>query len=104
MAWCVWALADEDVVDHIQTTREPNAKGWVFAMIESLPHKNLIEMVVTLSSIWTAKLKAIHEGILQSPHANHSFVVSFIAELVALRKPEREVRAMGGHAGTAPRH
>ncbi|XP_073359583.1 uncharacterized protein [Aegilops tauschii subsp. strangulata] len=85
----VWALADGDIVDHVETTREPNAKSWIFAMIESLSHKKLTELFVTLWAIWTARRKSIHEGNLQSPHATHSFIVSFIAELESLQNTER---------------
>ena len=71
-------------------------------MIETLPHKHLTEMVVTLWSIWSARRKAIHEGILQSPHAIHSFVLNLIAELEALRRPDTD-KATPSRAGASSR-
>lgn len=85
MARCVWALADGDLTKHLQATSEPSAKQWLFTLFENLSHAQLIKFVVTLWAIWTARRKAIHEAIFQSPHAIFSFVKSFISELKILR-------------------
>ena len=80
-------------------------------MIEALPHACLIKVVVAIWAIWTARRKAIHEGILQSPHATHSFVNSFISELetfkFAMRAPVQQGsssnrRADPGYVWKAP--
>lgn len=87
MARCVWALADVELLDHIQSVQLPNAKQWIFEMIENLPHARLTELVVTLWAIWFSKSKLIHEGTLQSPHATHAFIVSYLAELATIKAP-----------------
>lgn len=92
LARCVWALVDEDVADYIQASTEPNARLWLFAVINDLPHASMIKLVVTLWAIWAARRKAIHEGVLQSPHATHSFVTSFISELESLKAPANVVQ------------
>lgn len=75
IARCVWALVDDDVADYIHVSTEPSAKLWLFALINDLPHASLIKTVVTLWAIWAARRKAIHEGVLQSPHATHALQV-----------------------------
>jgi hypothetical protein len=40
-------------------------------------------------AIWTARRKAIHECIFQSPLSTHGFVNIFLAEIQSLAKPER---------------
>ena len=87
MARCVWALVDGDLAEHLHATSEPSAKQWLFTLFDNLPHAQIINCVVTLWAIWTARRKAIHEAIFQSPHAIFSFVKSFISELEILRAP-----------------
>lgn len=84
MARCVWALVDDEISDHMQASTEQNAKRWIFSMIDDMPHEPLIKMFVTLWAIWSARRKAIHEGVLQSPHV---FVNSFIPELATIHDP-----------------
>lgn len=84
MARCMWALTKDDISSLLQATTEGNTKRWIFSLIETMPHTLLIKTVVTLWAIWSARRKAIHEGILQSPHATNSFITSFIAELEAI--------------------
>ena len=84
-ARCVWALVDENILDFLQSTEEPNARVWLFSAFEHLPHDSLVTMMVTMWAIWWARRRVIHEGDLQSPHATHSFVKSFIAELATIR-------------------
>ena len=66
--------------------RDEQAKRWLFLMSESLPQEEFTTMIVTLWAIWAARRKAIHEGILQSPHATHIFVQRFISKLKAIKK------------------
>ena len=56
-------------------------------MFNDLPHASMVKLVVTLWAIWSARRKAIHEGVLQSPHATHAFVTSFISALDSLKTP-----------------
>lgn len=89
MAQCVWALVDHELAKDLQSSREPSAKLWIFAMIATLPHASLIKLVVTLWVIWTARRKVIHERVFQSPLSTHSFVDRFIAELAIIKAPSR---------------
>jgi hypothetical protein len=77
----VWALAPEDITEHMENTMESNAKLWIFSMISSLRQDELTRCLVTLWSIWFARWKAIDEGIFQSPLTTNCFVENFIREL-----------------------
>jgi hypothetical protein len=63
MARCVWALTDDDIVEHISSSTEPSVRNWLFAMMETMKTEDLTRMLVTLWVIWHAKKKAIHEEI-----------------------------------------
>nr|XP_020167359.3 BTB/POZ and MATH domain-containing protein 2-like [Aegilops tauschii subsp. strangulata] len=52
MARCIWALSDEEVVDHMADNKEPNAKNFNFEMEECLSQEQFSLMVVTLWSIF----------------------------------------------------
>lgn len=92
-----------EIVDLFESMREPNAESWIVAMIDNLEHKKLVELVVTLWAIWTARRKAIQEGILQSPHATHSFVTSFIFEFENVQCSQRRVAPLVRHANSGSR-
>lgn len=72
-------------MQHLIATVEPNLRTWLFGMFDTLPHVQLTRLVVTMCAIWTARRKAIHEGIFQSPISTHKFVSCYILELVGLR-------------------
>ncbi|XP_040256263.1 uncharacterized protein [Aegilops tauschii subsp. strangulata] len=82
---CVWALVNENILDFLQSSAEPNARVWLFSAFDHLPRDSQVTMVVTMWAIWWARRRAIHEGELQSPHATHSFVTNFIAELATIQ-------------------
>lgn len=81
MSHCIWTLVNGDLLDHLIATTELNPKAWLFAMFDSLSHVQLMRLVVTLWAIWTARRKAIHEDIFQSPFQTHDFVIRYIKEL-----------------------
>lgn len=87
MARCVWALVDQDLLDKMIENREPNARNWIFSMIDLLPHDIFIRLVVTLWAIWSARRKLLHEGRNQSPLSTHLFVTRFIGDLEQLKEP-----------------
>jgi homogentisate 1,2-dioxygenase len=72
------------MVEHIIACRETNARNWLFHMMEIVPHDEFTRMSVTPWAIWTARRKAIHEVIFQSPLSTHGFVTSFLDELKGL--------------------
>lgn len=82
----VWALSNEEMVEHMIRTTEPNAKIWLFAMNESLPADQFTLMIVTLWVIWSSWRKAIHEDIYQTPFARDRFIVSYLQDINFLQK------------------
>jgi hypothetical protein len=50
-------------------------------MMDSLDHNKFIKMLVTLWAIWTARRKAVHEGLFQSPISTFDFVKRFLDDL-----------------------
>jgi ribonuclease HI len=96
MAASVWILSDDEMVEHMRAIGEPNAKNWLFKLIESLSHVQFTRMTVTLWAIWTARRKAIHEEIFQSPLSTHCFINSYLEELKAVAQPRRT--APGGNS------
>ena len=64
---CTWALVDEDMAQNLVFNSEPSAKQWLSTMMASLTHDKFVLLSVTLWAIWSARRKAIHEGIFQSP-------------------------------------
>jgi hypothetical protein len=59
MARSVWALAPDDITEHMERTTEPDAKQRLFTMIASLRHEELIGYLVTVWAIWYARRKVI---------------------------------------------
>jgi cell division protein FtsW (lipid II flippase) len=51
---------DAEIVEHLVATIEPNAKRWIFVIMDSMRHEEFIKVLVTLWAIWTARRKAIH--------------------------------------------
>ena len=81
MARCVWTLSDPELVEHMMTTAEPNARNWLFSMMGTLSQEEFTRMVVTIWAIWTARPKLIHKGDHQSPLATHMFITRFLSDL-----------------------
>jgi ribonuclease HI len=88
MARSVWALGDEELVEHLFGVNEPSAKGWIFSLIDSLSHEVFVKVLVTLWAIWSARRKAIHEEIFQSPLSTNLFIQSYLLDLKQLEKPK----------------
>jgi hypothetical protein len=81
MARCVWALADEEITEHLYCSDEGRAREWLAMLISTLHHDDQIKVFVTLWAIWHARRKAIHEQIYQSPLTVHHFAARFVEEL-----------------------
>ena len=77
----VWALAPEAITEHMDHTRETDAKQWIFTVVETLQHDDLIRCMVTMWAIWFARRKLIHEDIFQSPLSTNCFVENFLKDL-----------------------
>jgi hypothetical protein len=81
MTRSVWVLLDEELVEHISVNQCRSAKEWIFFLIESLNHSQFVKTFVALWSICTARRKAIHVEIYQSPFAIFKFIEKFICDL-----------------------
>ena len=82
--------------------QEPEARNWLFTMIDSLSHDQLIRMCVTLWALWHARRKAIHEGVFQSPLSTHCFTDNFLAELNQGRDQKKPKAKTGAAASGKP--
>ena len=95
LAKCVWALMNEETVEHICNVEEQNAKAWLAEIISSLPKEESRRVVVTMWAVWHAKRKAVYENIFQSPLSTHCFVDRFMSDL-DLSSPQSEITASKG--------
>jgi len=95
LAKCVWALLNEETVEHICNVEEQNAKAWLAEIISSLPKEESRRVVVTMWAVWHAKRKAVYENIFQSPLSTHCFVDRFMSDL-DLSSPQSEITASKG--------
>jgi ribonuclease HI len=78
----------------VSNLQEPNAKAWLAAVFEDLPHGELTRVVVTLWALWHVRRKVIHEGVYQSPLSIHHFMERFIAELQVITLTKTAARSM----------
>ena len=81
MAASVWALAPDELVQHMIEREEDGPKEWLFALHEILTNDLFDRLVVTLWALWYARRKAIHENIFQAPYSVNSFISKYLAEL-----------------------
>lgn len=63
MSSSVWALAPEDLVQHMVDRQEESPKEWLFALHEILDSAVFVRLVVTTWAICGARRRAIHEDI-----------------------------------------
>jgi ribonuclease HI len=102
MSRAVWALADEDVTEHLLCSGEEKARDWLSVLMATLPHTDQTTVFVTLWSIWHARRKAIHEQEFRSPMSVHMFVERYVADL-GKAYAHQPRRASPGDGGRAPR-
>jgi hypothetical protein len=81
MSRSVWVLIDEELAQHLVAHNRNDAKQWIFHLIDTLKHEDVIKVMVVLWAIWTARRKAIHEGIFQSALSIYSSFTNYINEL-----------------------
>lgn len=74
MSRCVWALAKEEMVEHMIGTTDSHVKQWLFTLKSSLLHVDFTRMAVTLWAIWTAPKGYLRERVPISPV--HTYVHS----------------------------
>lgn len=83
---CTWALVDEDLAQKLVSTTEPNAKQWLFTLMESLLTDQFVLLSVTLWAIWPVRRKAIHEGIFHTSQATLSFIKNLLGSSIHSKK------------------
>jgi hypothetical protein len=86
MARSTWVLSDPLLLEHVEAMNEPVAKNWLFGLMDSLSHEQFTRLTVTLWAIWTARRKAIHEEIFQSPFSTNTFINLYLDELRQIKK------------------
>lgn len=98
MSRCVWALVDESLTEHMCLSSCPDPKEWLFHMLETISHAEFTKLIITLWAIWSARRKAIHEAVFQSPEAIHGFILRYLAdlEIVSNMAQKREPQVQQG--------
>ncbi|KAE8788543.1 hypothetical protein D1007_37361 [Hordeum vulgare] len=81
MATSVWALAPEELVQHMVERGEENPKDWLVSLHEILMKDLFDRLVVMVWALSGARRKAIHENIFQSPYSVNNFISSYLGEL-----------------------
>jgi hypothetical protein len=68
----MWALANDEVVEHMSRAVDPSAKQWIFSMLESLSQDDFDTMAVTfMDHMVRNKRKIIFEEEFQIPLSTH---------------------------------
>lgn len=62
MARCVWALGDEEVLEHVIFNQTEDARLWLFWLFDTMNQHDLARVLVTMWSIWWARRLAIHDN------------------------------------------
>nr|XP_051196898.1 uncharacterized protein LOC127310254 [Lolium perenne] len=92
---------DEGLVEHISVNEIPDAKQWLFMLNESMSHEDFTTVVVSLWAIWTARRKALHEELFQSPMTTFGFIQSYLKDLQLIpAKVESKVEASRSTSST----
>ncbi|XP_073360565.1 uncharacterized protein [Aegilops tauschii subsp. strangulata] len=81
MARCVWALGDEETLEHLISNRSDDARLWLFWLFESLNQQDLARVLITMWAIWWARRRAILDNEFQSPLSTMCFVNRYLQDL-----------------------
>ena len=81
MARCVWALEDDELLEHVISNQNNDARLWLFWLFETTNQQDLARILVTMWAIRWARRKAIHENEYQNPLSTMSFIKRFLEEL-----------------------
>ena len=95
-------LDNGDLADQMFATTEPNANHWLFTSSDALC-RFCKASCNTQWAIWSARSKASHNGILQSPHVAHAFIGRFIGELEVLKEKTQVNTHLGPRGGPNPK-
>lgn len=92
MAKCVWAMVDEELVEHMVTIRIEDARLWLVELQGSVNEEQFIKAIVTLWSVWWVRRKAIREQQFQSPHSTLCFINKYISDLGLVPSKQKVVQ------------
>jgi hypothetical protein len=67
VARCVWALAAEEVTEHLCMNEDPSAKRWLFSLMETMSRDDFARVAVTPWAIWYARRRNLSEPPVYSP-------------------------------------
>ncbi|KAE8784479.1 hypothetical protein D1007_41917 [Hordeum vulgare] len=81
MTASVWALAPEELVQHMVEKEEENPKEWLFAIHDLLSQELFDRLVMTMWALWGVRRKAAHENLFQPPHSVNTFISRYLSEL-----------------------
>lgn len=81
MARCVWALGDEETLDHMIPNQAEDARLWLFLLFDSMQQEELARVLVTLWAICWARWRAIHGREFHSPLSTMGFIKRYLADL-----------------------
>lgn len=70
-------------------------RDWLFHLLETTPHEEYVEILLMLWAIWTARRKAIHKAIYQSPVTVRGFVTSLLEELQLVTDQKQSKQELG---------
>ena len=80
MSKCVWALLDEELVEHIIACGHADARLWLMELMESTREEEFFQILIALWAIWSAHRKEIHEYIFHSPLTMFNFIQKFLGD------------------------
>ena len=63
------------------SNRTEDARLWVFWLLDTLPEKEVVQILVTMWSIWWTRRRAIHDDQYQSPMSTSVFITKFLGDL-----------------------
>ncbi|KQJ99926.1 hypothetical protein BRADI_3g46064v3 [Brachypodium distachyon] len=50
MAWCVWSLVDDDLLEHVTASVAPKARSWLAKPFESCKHEELTKILINVDA------------------------------------------------------
>jgi ribonuclease HI len=81
MTHCVWALGDEEILEHVISKRSDDARLWLFWLFDTMNQHDLARILITMWAIWWARRRAIHDDEFQSPLLMMCFVNRYLQDL-----------------------
>lgn len=81
MARCVWALGDEEILEHAISNQAEDARLWLFWLLDLMAQHDLARVLITMWSIWWERRRAIHDNEFKTPLSTMSFITHYLRDL-----------------------